>query len=67
MVVSASKVSWQLPVPEQPPPDQPTKLAPGPVLAVRVTVVPGVNPAMQSAPQLIPAGALVTVPPKPVG
>jgi len=43
-------------------PDQPWKNAPVPAFAVRVTVVPDVNDALQVGAQLIPAGLLVTVP-----
>jgi len=43
-------------------PDQPANAEFVPAVAVRVTWVPGLNPAIQEVPQLIPAGALVTVP-----
>jgi hypothetical protein len=55
-------VFTQVPVPEQPPPDQPAKLEPGAALAVRVTLVPFSNWAEHLEPQSIPAGELVTVP-----
>ncbi len=51
-----------MPVPEQPPPDQPVKVEPAVGFAVSVTAVPCANWALQVAPQLIPAGELVTVP-----
>ncbi|MBI3325008.1 MAG: hypothetical protein HYZ92_06975 [Candidatus Omnitrophica bacterium] len=43
-------------------PDQPPKVEPEAVLAVRVTEVPLAKLALQVLPQLIPAGLLVTVP-----
>src|SRR5436190_736268 len=61
-VVAAESVTVQAPVPEQPPPLQPVKVEPAAEVAVRVTAVPLVKLAEQVAPQLIPAGALVTVP-----
>src|SRR5881628_3481596 len=51
-----------MPVPEHPPPLQPVKIEPAAGAAVRVTAVPLVKLAEQVAPQVIPAGALVTVP-----
>ena len=44
------------------PPDQPEKTEPAFAVAVSVTVVPLLYGSEQSAPQLIPAGLLVTVP-----
>jgi len=52
----------QVPVPEQPPPLQPAKAELESGVAVRVTPEPTVKFAEQVAPQLIPEGALVTVP-----
>jgi hypothetical protein len=53
-------------VPEQTP-LQPLKVEPLAGAAVRVTTVPPAKLSVQSSPQLIPAGALVTVPdPAPV-
>src|SRR6266581_4777681 len=67
-VVAAESVTVQAPVPEQPPPLQPVKVEPAAGVAVNVTAVPLVKLAAQVAPQLIPAGALVTVPlPVPAG
>ena len=43
-------------------PDQPTNVMPGPGAAVSVTCVPWSKPAVHTTPQLMPAGALVTVP-----
>ena len=43
-------------------PDQPAKTWFAPGAAVRVTLVPEAYDSVQSAPQLIPAGELVTVP-----
>lgn len=55
------------PVPVQEP-DQPPKLDPDAGAAVRVTCVPVVKLALQTVPQLIPAGLLVVVPlPVPAG
>ncbi len=57
----------QVPVPVQAPP-QPVKTDPALARAVRSTLVPEVKVAEQVAPQLIPAGLLVTVPePAPCG
>ena len=39
-VVAAVTVTWQVPVPAQPPPDQPAKVEPAVAAAVRVTDVP---------------------------
>src|SRR5216117_762484 len=61
-VVAAVRVTVQAPVPEQPPPLQPVKVEPVAGVAVSVTAVPLVKLAAQVAPQVIPAGALVTVP-----
>jgi hypothetical protein len=60
--VAALTVTAQVPVPEQAP-LQPAKVEPEAGAAVRVTAVPGAKDCEQVAPQLIPAGALVTVPP----
>src|SRR5947208_11519601 len=61
-------VTVQVPVPEQPPPLQLLKVEPAAGVAVSVTTVPLAKPAEQVAPQLIPAGLLVTVPvPVPAG
>src|SRR5947209_2953042 len=58
----------QAPVPEQPPPLQPVKVEPAAGVAVSVTAVPLVKLAEQVAPQVMPAGELVTVPlPVPAG
>src|SRR5437016_2584324 len=61
-VVAAMRVTVQVPVPEQPPPLQPVKVEPAAGVALRVITVPLAKLAMHVAPQLIPAGALVTVP-----
>src|SRR5207247_5523256 len=51
-----------------PPPLQPVKVEPAAGMALRVTTVPLAKLAEQVAPQLMPAGALVTVPlPVPAG
>ena len=55
-----------VPVPEQPAPLHPVKVEPDAAVAVKMTIVPSLNDAAhvaaQFAPQLIPAGALVTDP-----
>lgn len=51
-----------VPVPEVPPPLQPANTEPAAGVAVRVTVVPEENDFEQVDPQLMPDGALVTVP-----
>src|SRR5207249_2801682 len=67
-VVAAETVTVQVPVPEHPPAVQPVKVEPAAGVAVNVTAVPLVKLAEQVTPQLIPAGALVTVPlPVPAG
>jgi CheY-like chemotaxis protein len=58
---SARKVTEQAPVPVHAP-LQPAKLDPLPGLSVKVTTVPLAKFAVQVAPQLMPAGLLVTVP-----
>ena len=45
-----------------PPPFQPSKVSPVAGVAVNVTTVPSAKLKVQTAPQLIPAGLLVTVP-----
>ena len=67
-VVAAETVTVQVPVPVHPPPLLPVKVEPAAGVAVNVTAVPLVKLAEQVAPQLIPTGALVTVPlPVPAG
>jgi len=61
-VVAAETVTTHDPVPEQPPPLQPPKVEPAAGAAVSVTAVPLVKLAAQVAPQVMPAGLLVTVP-----
>jgi len=62
-VVSTFKVMVQVvPVPLQPPPDQPANDDPGLGAAVMVSTVPTLYDAVQTLPQLIPDGELVTVP-----
>ena len=58
---TAFMVTVQLPVPLHAPP-QPANPQPAAGVAVKLTKVPRVKPALQVAPQLIPAGELVTVP-----
>jgi hypothetical protein len=50
------------PVPLHPPPDQPAKTEPADGDVVNVTLVPAGYTSVQSDPQLMPAGELVTVP-----
>ena len=59
--VGAVTVTEQVPVPEQAPP-QPAKKEPAAGVAVRVRTEPGVTDCEHVAPQLMPAGVLVTVP-----
>src|SRR5207245_6402523 len=61
-VVAALRVTVQAPGPEQPPPVQPLKVEPAAGAAVGVTAVPLAKLAAQVAPQVMPAGLLVTVP-----
>src|SRR5207249_2757507 len=61
-VVAAERVTVQAPVPEQLPPLQPVKVEPAAGVAVSVTAVPLAKLAVHVAPQVMPAGALVTVP-----
>src|SRR3989475_1339316 len=61
-VVAALRVTVQAPGPEQPPPLQPLKVEPAAGAAVSVTAVPLAKLAAQVAPQVMPAGLLVTVP-----
>jgi hypothetical protein len=60
-VTAAAAVTVQAPVPEQPP-LHPLNVLPEVGVAVRATGVPLANEAVHAEPQLIPAGALVTVP-----
>ena len=65
-VVLALSVTVQVPVPEQPPPDQPANLEPAFGVAVKVIEEPPPNDAPQVEPQLMPDGLEVNVPaPKP--
>jgi len=61
-VVAAESVIVHVPVPLQPPPVQPLKVEPIAGMAVSITTVPLAKLAEQVAPQVMPAGALVTVP-----
>ena len=61
-VVSAVSVTVQVPVPLQPPPDQPANAEPAVALADSVTVEPWVAVVEHVAPQLMPAGDDDTVP-----
>lgn len=63
--ISAFKTRVQFPVPEQAP-DQPANEFEGDGAAVSVIEVPAGKLALQVVPQLIPAGALVTLP-EPLG
>ncbi len=60
-VVAALSVTVQFPAPEHPPP-HPVKLLPEFGVAVRVTDAPELYGAEHVPPQLMPAGALLTVP-----
>ena len=61
-VVAAVSVSVHVPVPEQPPPDQPANTEPGAGFAVSVTSVFSSSSAEHVAPQSIPAGEEETMP-----
>jgi len=61
-VVFAERDKVHVPVPEQPPPDQPANFELAFGTAVKVMDVPPPKDALQVAPQLMPAGLLVTVP-----
>src|SRR5438034_6773068 len=61
-VVAAETVITHDPVPVHPPPLQPLKVEPAAGVAVTVTAVPLGKLAEHVAPQVIPAGELVTVP-----
>jgi hypothetical protein len=60
--VAVLTVTVQVPVPVQPPPLQPANVEPVAAAAVSVTGVPLVYVAEHVAPQLMPEGALLTVP-----
>jgi hypothetical protein len=62
IVRSSVMVTAQGPVPLHPPPLHPLNKVPTPWLVVKVTDAPISNGSTQSAPQLIPAGALTTIP-----
>jgi hypothetical protein len=61
-LVAELNVTTHAPVPEQPPPLHPLNVEPAAGLAVRVTLLPPGKVEEQVAPQLMPAGELVTVP-----
>jgi hypothetical protein len=60
--VAAVSESVHVDVPVQTPPDQPANFEPVAGVAVSVTCVPLGKVSVHVAPQLIPAGELVTVP-----
>jgi hypothetical protein len=62
IVVALVGATVHVPVPEQPPPDQPPKTEPAAGVAVRTIEPPDGKVAEQVVPQLMPAGALVTLP-----
>ena len=61
-VTAALTVTTQVPVPVQPAPLQPANVEPSAATAVSVTAVPLAKFAEQVVGQIIPAGALITVP-----
>src|SRR5688500_8723075 len=62
-LVAAVTLTLHSPVPEQPPPDHPTKTDPTPGIAINSTAVPKAYVSEQSAPHTIPTGEDETVPP----
>jgi hypothetical protein len=60
--VAAVTVTTQVPVPEHPPPVQPANVEPSPATAVNVTTWALAKFAVHVVGQIIPAGALITVP-----
>src|SRR4051812_31973993 len=63
-VVSASSTRPQATFPPQPPPLQSLCRYPGAVSVERTTAAPRSNCALQELPQSMPAGVLVTAPPR---
>ena len=61
-VVAAVRVTTHVPVPVQPPPDQPPNVDPALGFAVSVTALPLAKLALHVVPQVMPAGELLTVP-----
>jgi len=61
-LVAAVMVTVHVPVPEHPPPDHPVNVEPEAAVAVNMTLVPEVYDSLQSEPQSMPDGLLVTVP-----
>src|SRR5215204_3312318 len=55
-------VTLQLPVPEQPLPDQPEKVEPAPAVALRVTSRPAGYFSVQSSPQSMPRPVTLPLP-----
>ena len=55
-------VTWHVPVEAQPPPLHPENIEPPVGAALSVTTDPDAKPVEHVAPQLMPAGADVTVP-----
>src|SRR5882762_4526283 len=62
-VVADTGVTVHVPVPVQPPPDQPAKVEPPAAVAVSTTGLPDGKLAEHVAPHETPAGALDTLPP----
>src|SRR3954468_18076081 len=61
-VTSAPAVGWQIPVPVQPPPDQPLNVEPASAVAARATCTWPSKRWVQVEPHAIPAGVDSTVP-----
>jgi hypothetical protein len=62
-LVFEARVTLHVPLPEQPPPDQPVNVDSPSGSALSVTMAPSSNSSLHFTPQSMPLGELVTVPP----